>query len=173
MRFPSLALLVLTLGCSTSTKMAPAPTAVWEHALDAAPELTEKTTAVVWDFRRGRTLGLSGRTQDWMRWLDERATGATIEALGNTGTSDRPMVKLRVGDVEQPCALDPKLSRSVLPPALVKPGLTLTLGETPFGPLDVDARDGACAIGLDVLSKTVLLVPRRERLPVWLMVTPE
>jgi len=48
------------------------------------------------------------------------------------------------------------------------------LGETDFGPLEVELRaEPECTLGLDVLGQTVLVVPLHGKQPVWLMVATE
>ena len=140
-------------------------------------------SAVVLDFPRRRVLGLDASTAGWLRWLDARSPKGKLESLPRVA----PMtVKSDVGDRRGVFTqLTSTVRRSQFPAvmfdaALVHDGqvsgLHLQLGETTFGPLDVDARDDLTAsarLGMDVLQNVVLLLPNDPNQGVWLLVPRE
>jgi hypothetical protein len=178
-------LLLIAVGCTSSTKAAPPPTALWQASL-AEPIPSGEGTALAIDFRRHQVNGLGGKLNTWMQWMDERSPGASVEAMPNLGSRDAILVKARIGDgKEVVCAFDFTRARSAMATTLFDatvlgtntttlPGLHVRLGETDFGPLEVDLRaEPECTLGLDVLGQTVLVVPLQGKQPVWLMVASE
>ena len=150
-----------------------------------SPQHAIEKGAVAIDFPGKRLLGLEGKANAWLRWLDERSPKGQVEALVRTAPFDgRLHVMTRVGDgraVSTVLASGDERSRyaaSLFDASLVLEGkhvagLHLRVGDSEFGPLDVlvlppEARvDGR--LGLDVLQGVVLLVPVHQLHPIWLM----
>ncbi|MBL8909197.1 MAG: hypothetical protein JNM17_00700 [Archangium sp.] len=185
--------LVLALSaCQTTTRSAPPPKAAWEAPLAAGTPIsikasTETTEALVFDFPKHRLVGLSGKTNTWLRWLDERAPKASIESLPNVGAEGAVAVGLKVGDgIEVVCTLDPAKERTILPPSIfdskllegVPPsgplnGVSLGFGQSQLGSYSVSLEAGVCTIGADVLSKVVVLLAVHGRQPLLFLVEHE
>ena len=144
--------------------------------------------AVAIDFPRKRLLGLDGQANAWLRWLDERSPQGQTEALPRAAPFDgRLHVMTRVGDGRAVATtIDSGKVRSVYASTLFDPsllsggehvaGLHLKVGQAQFGPLDVGVQPAEGAVegwlGMDVLRKTVLLLPVHEMHPIWLMTPP-
>ncbi len=141
--------------------------------------------AVAIDFPRKRLLALDGKANAWLRWLDERSPQGQVEALPRAAPFDgRLHVMTRVGDGrEVTTAIDSGKARSIYASTLFDPsllaggqhvaGLHLRVGQAEFGPLDIGVQPAEAAVegwlGMDVLLRTVLLVPVHELHPIWLM----
>lgn len=186
------ALVLALTACQTTTRSAPPPKAAWEAPLTAntpisAKASTETAEALVFDFPKQRLVGLSGRTNTWLRWLDERAPKASIESLPNVGAGETVAVGLKVGDgIEVVCTLDPSKARTTLPPSIfeakllegVPPagplnGVSLAFGQTQLGTYSVALEAGVCTVGADVLSKVVVLLAVHGRQPLLFLVEHE
>lgn len=153
-----------------------------------SPQSLQPDGAVVLDFPRRRLVSLGGKLNTWLRWLDERAQQSVVESLPRAGPRDGALyVKARPGDGRDAVArLDTTATATAFSTALFEPqllagrtkleGVHVRLGESEFGPLNIDVaamegREGT--LGLDLLGRVVLLLPCAGNQPLWVMTPRE
>ena len=155
-----------------------------------APHHLVERGAVALDFPRKRLLLLTGQMNVWMRWLDERSPSSAVESLPRAGERDGTLhVKSRVGDGKRELVtqlasgskrseyLSEFFDASLIGEGGAVKGLHVRLGDSEFGPIDVTARpklgSNEGVLGMDVLSKLVLLMPAFENQALWVMTPRE
>lgn len=150
-----------------------------------SPQRAVAAGAVAIDFPSKKLLGLDGKANAWLRWLDERSPKGQVEALPRVAPFGKGLhVKSKVGDGKEVTTslasgqANTRYAASLFDASLLAggqqvKGLHVRVGESEFGPMDVQVQPEATEVqgwlGMDVLRGLVLMVPVHELHPIWLM----